>query len=317
MRLIYILFIGIIANIQAVFAQTEIPISTNEAIRKYRLEQEAKLPKELQFDRVSQTLEKRFCQVEREDLTYVNAGETVTFRIQVDTTGLDTLPGTLTCLNCDANPLGMATIENDTLVFTADLAIDAGFMAFEVEFCNTNGCNTATFPVLARRNNRSYYPPEELLPAEGIAQVSADASLLPGPLTCNRFVACIDNYQGKEQRSYFTTYAGPDNEFIYRASRYAGLDSVCVVLCDTFAICDTFHYAFRIQKDTIKLPFLDECSYDGPYPSATHWLDLDPFINKEMAESPPSVGVATFDGLNSEGMPYGGDPGVSDYLTST
>lgn len=317
MRLIYILFIGIIASVHVVNAQTEVPITTNEALIKYQLEQEAKLPKEIRFDPVSQTLEKRFCQVEREDITYVNAGESASFRIRVDTTGLDTLPGTLACLNCDSNPLGMASIENDTLVFTADPAIEAGFLEFEVEFCNPNGCNSATFPILARRNNRSYFPQEELLPAEGIVQIAADASLLPGPLSCNRFLECVDNYQGKEQRSYFTTYSEPDNEFIYRASRYAGLDSVCVVLCDTFAICDTFHFAFRIQKDTIKLPFMDDFSYDGPYPSSNHWLDLDAFVNNEMAESPPSVGVATFDGLNSEGMPYGGDPDVSDFLTST
>lgn len=316
MRLIYFLFIGIIASVQVGFAQTEVPLTTNDALIRYELEQEAKLPKEIQFDPSNIGLEKRACQLEQEGITYVNAGDTAAFRIRIDTTGLDTLAGTLTCLNCDSNPLGMATIEEDTLVFIADPAVEAGFLEFEVEFCNTNGCNSATFPILARRSNRNYFPAEELLPAEGIIQMTADAALLPGPLSCNRFVECQDNYQGKEQRRYFTTYSQADNEFIYRASRYAGLDSVCVVLCDTFTICDTFHYAFRIQKDTMKLPFMDDFSYDSPIPSFSHWLDLDAFVNRKMAQSPPSIGVATFDGLNSKGMPYSGDPGISDFLTS-
>ena len=315
MRLIYILFLGIIVSVQAVKAQTEVPITTNDALIKYQQEKESQLPKEIRFDPTT-GLQKRFCQVESDTINYVNAGDTISLRIRIDTTGLDTLPGNFTCLNCDGNPLGMTSIENDTFTFIADLAVQGGFLEFEIEFCNPNGCNSTTFPIIARRLNRSYFLPEEMLAAEGITQISADASLLPGVLDCNRFIECADDYQGKEQLSYFTTYSEPDNEFIYRASRYAGLDSVCVVLCDNFAICDTFHYAFRIQKTTIGLPFMDDFSYAGPFPSSDLWLDLDPYINNDMAENPPSLGVATFDGLNSRGEPHGGDAGASDFLTS-
>lgn len=317
MRIIYIFLVGIMAGAQLLSAQSLVPITSNDALIRYQQEKEAQLPKDIQIDPNATTQEKRLCQVEREDLTYVNAGDTAIFRIRIDTTGLDTLPGTYSCLNCEDNLLGTTSIQNDTFVFIADLAVEAGFLDFVIEFCNPNGCNTTSFPIIARRNNRSYYPQEELLPAEGIIQLSADAGVLPGPLTCNRFIECEDDYLGKEQRSYFSTYAEPDNDFIYRASRYAGVDSVCVVLCDTFAICDTFHFAFRIQKDTITIPFMDDFSYDSPVPSFDHWLDVDPFVNKHMAETPPSVGVATFDGLNSKGTPYGGDPGPSDFLTST
>jgi hypothetical protein len=54
--------------------------------------------------------------------------------------------------------------------------------------------------------------------------------------------------------------------------------------------------------DTI--PFLDDFSYPGPYPDPAHWQDNLVFINRDYAYSPPTIGVATFDGLNEKGYPY-------------
>ncbi len=73
--------------------------------------------------------------------------------------------------------------------------------------------------------------------------------------------------------------------------------------------------------DTIKLPFLDDFSYESPYPDTALWLDKYVFINRGYPISPITIGVATFDGLNANGYPYDfnvglGSSGQADYLTS-
>jgi hypothetical protein len=70
--------------------------------------------------------------------------------------------------------------------------------------------------------------------------------------------------------------------------------------------------------DSIDLPFIDDFSYAGPYPDRNLWLDKKVFVNNTMAFNPPSVGVATFDGINFNGKPYGqrGEYGTGDTLTS-
>jgi Secretion system C-terminal sorting domain len=56
--------------------------------------------------------------------------------------------------------------------------------------------------------------------------------------------------------------------------------------------------------DSIDLPFLDDFSYEGPYPDADLWVDNGVYVNSTMAFNPPSVGVASFDALDSKGRPY-------------
>lgn len=58
--------------------------------------------------------------------------------------------------------------------------------------------------------------------------------------------------------------------------------------------------------DTIPLDsfILEDFSYPGPYPDSKLWLDKYVFINRTFAYAPPSIGVATFDGLNERGYPY-------------
>lgn len=76
----------------------------------------------------------------------------------------------------------------------------------------------------------------------------------------------------------------------------------------------------------LSLPFYDDFSYSGPYPDATKWLNKYVYVNRTKAVNPPTLGVATFDGLNQYGFPYdstvsssGGSitpPLPSDTLTS-
>jgi hypothetical protein len=70
--------------------------------------------------------------------------------------------------------------------------------------------------------------------------------------------------------------------------------------------------------DTVQLPFIDDFSYAGPYPDPDLWLDNTVYVNATMAFDAPSVGVATFDAIDSKGRPYGQGTvrGGADTLTS-
>jgi hypothetical protein len=80
----------------------------------------------------------------------------------------------------------------------------------------------------------------------------------------------------------------------------------------------------RSVNDTIVLGingFLDDFSYEGPYPDSNKWLNDYVFINRSMPVSPPTIGVATFDGVNAGGYPYNffassSSTGKADTLTS-
>lgn len=63
----------------------------------------------------------------------------------------------------------------------------------------------------------------------------------------------------------------------------------------------------RFKKKTtasITLPFFDDFSYNQHYPDTALWEDAYVYINQTYAQSPPTLGVATFDGLNKDGLPY-------------
>ena len=73
----------------------------------------------------------------------------------------------------------------------------------------------------------------------------------------------------------------------------------------------------------LDLPFFEDFSYStvSPYPSADLWADSNVFINHTLPLAPPSIGVATFDGLNKLGYPYNinassTSSGPADKLTS-
>lgn len=72
----------------------------------------------------------------------------------------------------------------------------------------------------------------------------------------------------------------------------------------------------KAPGDTITIPFLDDFSYSGPYPSSKIWDNRDAYVNTGLAVQPPTYGVATLDGLNDSGMPHGSGSGTADKLTS-
>jgi hypothetical protein len=67
--------------------------------------------------------------------------------------------------------------------------------------------------------------------------------------------------------------------------------------------------------DTLTLPFFDDFANNGSvYPNCTKWQDNHVFVNEAMAIAPPSIGVATFDGLAPDGTPYNQFANPSDGL---
>lgn len=69
--------------------------------------------------------------------------------------------------------------------------------------------------------------------------------------------------------------------------------------------------------DTIDIPFLDDFNYESFYPSGKYWADQFAYVNKGFGINPPTLGVATLDGLDENGEAYANSgSGVTDYLTS-
>lgn len=56
--------------------------------------------------------------------------------------------------------------------------------------------------------------------------------------------------------------------------------------------------------DSLKLPFFDDFTAESPRPDVTKWADWHVFINNTMCIAPVSRGVATFDAINKDGLPY-------------
>jgi len=322
MRLLHTLLILFAVGLSAQ-AQIEVPIMENSTLRQYYNELEKKDPdtKRLQLEEQSESGYAKGgqnCNPERAGINYLLAGDPVKLIVDLDTAGVE--DGAFICGNCAALNFGSVVLMNDTLTYTGNAGVDAGKDSVLIKYCNAGGtCSDSTYLYfVVRRAPRDYFPPQTSLNAEASVTLTANETLLPGPLACNFFFECASaNYQGRDERVYFTEYPAPTGSFVYEAGRFSGVDSVCLVLCDTFGICDIFHFSVRVRHDTITLPFMDDFSYEGPLTDNRLWLDSDVFVNQTFGDQPPSIGVATFDGVNARGKPYGGDAGEADRLTST
>ncbi|MCB0706529.1 MAG: T9SS type A sorting domain-containing protein [Saprospiraceae bacterium] len=300
------------------------PLSSNpEIARAHFLEQEAR-SQQIQaltgrpMELPSSDILRGPCPSFDTETRYLFPGDTI--GIFVDTTSLGGGPGsTLTVIECDPVDAGIVSLDTTSLVYIADMGIDSGIDTLCVEFCPADGdCLIFNYPVVVKRPGTSYTLPElEVQAGSFLSQYCLDETLLPGALTCNRLIDCGDTYAGDGQQIvYFDTYSSPTSCIRYQASEFAGIDEVCVVLCDEFTVCDTFRIPFRIASDTLDLPFFDDFSYAGPYPQTQYWLDRDVFVNNTMSTKLPSVGMATFDGLDRTGSTYNTEFGIADLLTS-
>jgi hypothetical protein len=66
----------------------------------------------------------------------------------------------------------------------------------------------------------------------------------------------------------------------------------------------------------VYLPFIDDFSASSVFPDAGKWITNSTYVNGQFPINPPSLNVATFDGLNGRGQPYGLGNGYCDTLMS-
>lgn len=86
----------------------------------------------------------------------------------------------------------------------------------------------------------------------------------------------------------------------------------------------TYTYSAKASAIPLQLPFLEDFYYSSQsyYPASSKWSDSLVFVNSGYPIAPPSIGVATFDGLNQYGYPYEpnypnlAEPRPADTLTS-
>ena len=58
----------------------------------------------------------------------------------------------------------------------------------------------------------------------------------------------------------------------------------------------------NLNKSVLGLPFIDDFSNDGSIVNADLWEQSSVFVNRTYALNPPTIGVATFDGMNEKGL---------------
>ena len=217
-------------------------------------------------------------------------------------------PADFNLVECTPMMYGNATLTDTSCIFTANPGVELGFDSLCVEVCDTlNVCDTLLLPIIVHRSNETIILPASTLNAEDTMTVCVNTSILPGNFVSSEILG---------NNSQLGDVYGFDDCIFYEAKRFAGVDTVAFEICDNYCVCDVVKIPFVIQQDTIGLPFMDDFSYEGPYPIVEKWLDKNVFINNTIAANPISIGVATFDGLNERGAPYGGGYGVSDALTS-
>lgn len=250
-------------------------------------------------------------------------GETLELSASLDTSGLGGPPFTYACDGCAAASSGTASVRDDSLFYGANAGAVFGLDTLRLSVCNTGGMcsNEKTFIVLVRRADREISLGTFTVAPRGEVSVPVPLGDLPRGATCRTIEGCATDYEARGQDFFFLTDQRDGNEFRYRAAGLDGVDQVCVTLCNDFGICDTYTAGFSINVAPVSLPFFDDFAYEGVRPNPALWQDDDVLINRNFAQDPPSIGVATFDGVDLSGQPYEGGSGgqrtvVRDYLTS-
>ena len=253
----------------------------------------------------------------------VESGKKIVITLDTFGLGKDQTAPVLTILNPGVLQFGTSEITDGTikLSYTANSGITgAGIDTVIVGFSQPAGDTSLRVPIHVKRKGQTLVASTKIVDPETITKYCfSDLADFPNPASCSEFLRCPNPYDGDGAQLYhFTSYAIPDTCVVYYASRFPGTDTVCVRICDEWAVCDTFKIPFKIQNDTIKaLPFFDDfSSYPGSYPSRNFWLDKNIYVNSTLAKNPPSVGFATFDGLDRRGDVYDIVEGVGDRLTS-
>ena len=285
----------------------EVPISSNPILEKEAAKEQQRIEYIIQqIEANHQSVDLRTGDFLIADGICLLSGETL--EICIDTIGQTQAGSTLNF--CDTPSAGSATFLSDTscVVYVANSNVaQMSIDSLCVEFCDGSGmCDTTIYPIIVHRPNNTTTLPVTNLNVEESIDICPTLNL-PGDFSSSQIIS-NDPQLG-------AAYTAGECIF-YESQLFAGMDTVIFEVCDNFCVCDTYLIPFNIEGDTMSLPFMDDFSYDGPYPDKAHWLDRNVFVNNTMALNPVSVGVATFDGLNSGGRPIGGGYGSADVLTS-
>lgn len=260
------------------------------------------------------------------DGNFVVAGERI--EIDLDTFGLmnGSEPATLTVNNGPDLQFGTAVF-NDTMLFLTYNAspnfTGAGVETVEIKLSQPGYDTIVTIEIFVRRKDRVVIVATQDVDPESVTNFCLSSELsFARPRYCTTLFDCPDNYDGSGEPIIYKINNGinSDSCLVYVAGRFPGVDTVCMSICDDWGVCDLFKIPYHITGDTLSIastPFFDDFSaYPGPYPSSELWLDKDVFLNYTLAKDPPSVGLVTFDGIDSHGDNYNIVTGVGDRLTS-
>ncbi|OAV43360.1 T9SS type A sorting domain-containing protein [Lewinella sp. 4G2] len=267
-------------------------------------------------------VEKVDCQpIDETAFTLLRPGASLERLIQPDTFNLEG-PITYACQGCNVAAGGQALLRRDTLIYTANADVEEVADTLIVQGCGSDGeCGEETVIVIVvQREGRTVNLPTQTAQPGQKINVSGPADDFARKAFCRSIENCAPDYLGRDQRFFFINSQAESNDFAYTAARYGGTDAVCIQLCTAFGLCDTYRTEININRPSLGLPFVDDFSEDNFRPDASLWQDRDVLINRTFAQQPPSVGVATFDAVASDGAAYAisgsNRPAVRDYLTS-
>lgn len=179
--------------------------------------------------------------------------------------------------------------------------------------------DTLCYWIVIKRKNQNIRLPLITLNAEEDTILCVKDLKMTGKIVSSTITQCLGESIAKIKRN---AYSKIDTCIYWQASRLGGVDtSTCFTICDEHQVCDNFLFPIQVIQKGLSaqesIVFMDDFSHNGPYPDPKKWLDDRVFVNNTMSSRPPSLGMATFDGLDYTGRPYGGSSGISDILTST
>lgn len=241
----------------------------------------------------------------RKNETCVAAGDTLFFC--VDTTGIGP-DATIQIIPCSPVQYGTVALDSSCIRYIAKPDVILGIDTLCLEVCDSSGsCTTTSFTVHAHRSIIHQTAPLITL-GNSVSQDICQTRDLQLGQPVYEVLGMIKRQTG--------TVITLDSCYRYLTSRFAGLDEVVYLANYPVCVTDTFIQPFRVTGDTIDLPFFDDFSYPGPFPDPAKWLDDRAYVNDRMAWQPPSIGVATLDGLDEQGRPYDLAGTERDILTS-
>ncbi len=301
--------------VKAQVMMPEVPLESNPVLQ--RIEKQRQLVEQSKLERYfgPETATARTVSGDCEDDGVYESGETVyilsgeSLEICLDTTGFVTFNN----LSIDGNFGTTSTFEN-CITYTSDIGIELGLGdTMRVELCLPDEtCFIREFPVVVKRENETFVETPVTMGTETELMLCVDPAnyILPTEIAGSSILDCHSTSLANALNGI-----SKDSCLLLESKRFAGMDTVCLEISNEFCISDTYKFPFQVIGDTLSLPFLDDFSYDGPFPGSL-WLDKEAFVNNTWGYRPPSVGFATMDGLDETGTPYGGGYGRADFLTS-